>query len=322
LFFFDLHCDTITECHSKDKSLFDSDCHISICKAKHLNRWVQLYAIWMPDEHRGGDALNYFDAVYERFKNEVAENSLYIKQCMNSQDLDDCLSQGKAAAILSVEGGSALAGSLDRIDYIFSSGVKLITLTWNASNELGCGCLVKNGGGLTAFGKQALRKINELKIVADVSHLNRKGFWDAADLSSAPFVASHSTCAAILEKWRKPSDDKYFSLLRSLDDEQIKFIADTGGLIGINFCGSFLGDKGDDGFEAVYRHMSHILDIGGEDVLAIGSDFDGCDINAELAGIDKIPDLARSLERRGMDKKLLNKIFFDNAYSFFKAAMS
>ena len=68
--------------------------------------------------------------------------------------------------------------------------------------------------------------------------------------------------------------------------------------------------------------MSHILDIGGEDVLAIGSDFDGCDINAELAGIDKIPDLARSLERRGMDKKLLNKIFFDNAYSFFKAAMS
>lgn len=316
--YFDLHCDTITECRAKNRKLYKNDGHLSVCKAKDLDRWAQVFAIWMPDEHRGENALKYFDDIYECFKSEMVNNSLYIKQCTSAADIDTCFSGGKAAAILSVEGGSALAGNLERLDYIHALGVKLITLTWNAANELGDGCLVKNGGGLTQFGRQALRRMNDLKIIADVSHLGRKGFWEAADCSAAPLVASHSTCCAVLDKTRAPSDDKYFSMLRSLDDEQIKFIIRSGGLIGINFCNSFLGDRGDDGFEAVYRHMSHILDMGGENVLALGSDFDGCSINPELDGIDKVPALAVYLKSRGMDEKTVGKIFFDNSFNFFK----
>lgn len=319
--FFDLHCDTVTECRKKNRRLFDNDGHLSVCKANSLDRWAQVFAIWMPDEYRGENAVEYFDDIHECFRSEMADNSLYIRHCTSAADMESCFSEGKAAAVLSVEGGSALAGSIERLNYIHTLGVKLITLTWNAANELGAGCLVKNVGGLTQFGRQALRRMNDLKIIADVSHLGRKGFWDAAGCSSVPFVASHSNCCAVLDKTRAPSDDKYFSMLRSLDDEQIKFIIRSGGLIGINFCNNFLGDAGDDGFEAVYRHICHILDMGGEDVLAVGSDFDGCGINPELAGIDKVPALADYLKSRGMDNKTVGKIFFDNGFNFFKTML-
>ena len=95
-------------------------------------------------------------------------------------------------------------------------------------------------------------------------------------------------------------------------------LIETGGLIGVNFCKSFLGDEGDDGFEAVYRHVSHILNLGGENVLAIGSDYDGCEINPELCGIDKIPALGRYLIGKGFSETLVDKIFFENAMNFFK----
>ncbi len=316
---FDLHCDTITECRLKNRRLFKNNGHLSICKAEYLDRWIQVFAVWMPDEHRGDEAMKYFDDIYDCFKSEMTDNSLYIKPCVTIDDIENCFSQGIGAAILAVEGGSALAGSLEQLDDLHTFGVKLITLTWNAKNELASGCLVKNGGGLTPFGKQALKRMNDLKIIADVSHLNRQSFWDVAKSADAPFVASHSTCCAVLEKTRAPSDDKYFSMLRSLDDEQIKFIIANGGLIGINFCNSFLGDPGDDGFEAVYRHMSHILDMGGENVLAVGSDFDGCDINPELNGVDKMPALCDYLTLRGIPGNLIENIFFDNSFNFFKS---
>ena len=124
--------------------------------------------------------------------------------------------------------------------------------------------------------------MRDLGIVADVSHLNRAGFYDAVS-SGARVIASHSNSESVLLKTRKDSDDEFFSCRRSLNDEQIKLLIECDGLIGINFCKSFLGDEGDDGFEAVYRHMSHILSLGGEDVLAIGSDFDGCEINPGFA---------------------------------------
>lgn len=103
-----------------------------------------------------------------------------------------------------------------------------------------------------------------------------------------------------------------------MNDEQIKILIDAGGLIGINFYKSYLGDKGDDGFEAVFEHMEHILKLGGENVLAVGSDFDGCDIGAQLCSIEKIPDLYAYLLQKGMNERLLKKIFFGNSYNFFK----
>ncbi len=313
---FDLHCDTAGECYNKKIHLADNDLHISLCKGEILDEWCQIFAIWIPDELRGKDAYDYFLKVLENHKNEIRQNSDKITLCQRFSEIEDAVKSRKCAAITAVEGGSPFAEK-DAVFIAKEQGVKLITLTWNAENELGYGCQSGSDSGLKECGKALLRNMRDLGIVADVSHLNRAGFYDAVS-SGARVIASHSNSESVLLKTRKDSADKFFSCRRSLNDEQIKLLIETNGLIGINFCKSFLGDEGDDGFEAVYRHISHILNLGGENVLAVGSDFDGCEINPGFAGIDKIPDLYAFLIGKGMGFSLLDKIFYNNSMNFFK----
>ncbi|MBQ7838426.1 MAG: membrane dipeptidase [Clostridia bacterium] len=313
---FDLHCDTAGECFNRKMPLCDGNLHINLCKGEQLDKWVQLFAIWIPDELRSKAALEYFENVLLNFKNETSENNDKIQLCQRVSDLDNALNNKKCAAILTCEGGSPFAEK-DGILIAKEHCVKLITLTWNAENELGYGCQSGVDSGLKPVGKELLKQMEKHRIAADVSHLNRAGFYDAIS-SGARVIASHSNSEDVLLKTRKDSEDKFFSCRRSLNDEQIKLLIECGGLIGINFCKSFLGDEGDDGFEAVYRHMAHILDLGGENALAIGSDFDGCEINPELAGIDKIPALRGFLARKGINNLILDKIFFENSNNFFK----
>lgn len=313
---FDLHCDTAGECFNRKQPLSDGSLHINLCKGRELDKWCQLFAIWIPDELRGKAASEYFEKVFLNFKNEISLNFEKIKLCKDFNDLTDAESRRKCAAILTCEGASPFAEN-DRIYLARDYGVKLITLTWNGENEIGFGCQSGSDSGLKPAGKRLLRDMEKLNIAADVSHLNRAGFYDAIS-SSAKVIASHSNSKTVLEKTRADSEDKIFSCRRNLDDEQIKLLIECGGLIGINFCRSFLGDDGDDGFEAVYRHMSHILDMGGEKVLSIGTDFDGCEINPELAGVDKIHLLSEFLRQKGFDNGLLERIFYKNANNFFK----
>ena len=149
--------------------------------------------------------------------------------------------------------------------------------------------------------------MENLRIAADVSHLSVNGFYDLADLAEKPFMASHS-CNDIV--------DNFKARHRNLTKEQVEIIAEHNGVIGINLWKKLLGNE-DNSFDAVLRHMSEIIEVGGEDVIAMGTDFDGCDINDELAGIEKIPMLYDFLGNHGFDEKLLNKIFFDNADRFF-----
>lgn len=313
---FDLHCDTAGECFNRKNPLFDGNMHINICKGGCLDKWAQLFAIWIPDELRGKEARRYFEKVLLNFKDEIQHNNSKIKLCQGISDFDSSVSSRKCAAFLACEGASPFADS-EGAYRAKECGVKLITLTWNGENEVGYGCQSGADSGLKTAGKVLLKNMERLKIVADVSHLNRAGFYDAIS-SGASVIASHSNSESVLLKTRKDSEDKFFSCRRNLNDEQIKLLIECKGLIGINFCRSFLGDRDDDGFEAVYRHMSHMLYMGGENVLAIGSDFDGCEINPELAGVDKIPALHSFLAEKGFDNELLRKIFFKNAEKFFK----
>lgn len=313
---FDLHCDTAGECLNRGKALYDGDLHINLCKGRQLDKWIQLFAIWIPDNLRGKTALDYFEKVLRNFKSEISKNDDKIELCQGISDVKRNLESKKCAAILTCEGGSPFAES-GGADLAKEYGVKLITLTWNDENELGYGCQSGIDLGLKPAGKALLKQMERMNIAADVSHINRAGFYDAVS-SGAKVIASHSNSEAILLKTRKESQDRFFSCRRSLNDEQIKLLIECGGLIGINFCKSFLGDEGDDGFEAVYRHMEHMLELGGENVIAIGSDFDGCEINPELAGVDKIPALRAYLSEKGINNLILDKIFFENAYKFFK----
>lgn len=295
---FDLHCDTITELEKKKENLAENDGHISLDRAGYLTEYVQDFAIFIPDEYRGKAATDYFDRVYTYYKKQLSENG--ISEYAERQNT-------KVKSVLSVEGGAGMGGTVEGLHHLSDCGVKLITLTWNGRNELASGCFDEEDIGLTAFGKDAVREMEKLRIAADVSHLSKKGFYDLADFAQKPFMASHS-CVDMV--------DNFKARHRNLTEDQIKIISEHGGVIGINLWEKLLGNE-DNSFDAVLRHMSRMIEIGGEDVVAMGTDFDGCDINPDLAGIEKLQGLYDYLNIHGFDEKLLDKIFFANADRFF-----
>ncbi|MCR4925475.1 MAG: membrane dipeptidase [Clostridiales bacterium] len=307
--FFDLHCDTIGECYLQKKSLKTNDLHISLDKAKDLEKWAQLFAIWIPDEKRGQEALQYFKNVYDVFLREIQNNESDISFCRNSEDIDKAFKASQYSALLGVEGGAAIAGRLENLDFLYDCGVRLMTLTWNDSNEIANGCFSKDTSGLTAFGKETVKYMQGKNMIVDVSHLNRKGFYDVVDITEKPFVASHS------------NSDKVYSHPRNLTDEQIDIMIERKCLIGLNLYTKFLGESEQSGCDEALKHAYHILERGGEKVLAMGTDFDGCTVADKIAGIDKISVLADYFENHGISKQSVENIFFDNAKIFFSRVL-
>lgn len=142
--------------------------------------------------------------------------------------------------------------------------------------------------------------MNRLKICADLSHLNEKSFYGAIELSDFP-LATHSNCKSVYDN------------PRNLTDNQIKLIAQKGGIIGLCLYPAFLGDHP---FSGIWRNISHLLDMGLENHISIGSDFDGAEMHEDLNSLDKIPSLYDFLGQKGLKKPLIDKIFFENAYNY------
>jgi membrane dipeptidase len=157
---------------------------------------------------------------------------------------------------------------------------------------------------LTDAGKELVRACNRLGILIDVSHLNERGFWDVAATSDAPIVATHSNAHAI-----SPHS-------RNLTDKQLAAIAESGGMVGVNFAVAFLRPDGrrdvDTPIDLVIDHLAHILDHVGEDQVGFGSDFDGTDIPAEIGHVGNLQKLVAAMRARGFDEPLIEKICFRN----------
>ena len=296
----DLHCDTLTQ-----GSIDNPSSALSLSRIPENAEWAQFFAIFIPDTHRGNEAIGYFDQYCAVFAQEMEKHAERILPCRSYSDIQKAFRAGKCAAILTVEGGCVLNGALSRIPLLKERGVKALTLTWNGENELGSG--ISGDGGLTDFGKAALPVLEENGILIDVSHLNDKGFTDVAALTKRPFIASHSNARAIC------------SHPRNLTDEQIRTIIRRKGLIGLNFYVNFLRDDGmpctmDD----LWRHVAHFLELGAEDVLSLGSDYDGADLPDCLSTVDKAFTIKDDLLGRGLSESLADKIIFGNAYAFFR----
>ena len=280
--FFDLHCDTITECYNQNKSLKNNDLDISLEKGSFLEKWTQVFAIWLPDEIRGNDAEIYYENVLAKYRSEI-KNAENVKP------------------VLAVEGGAVLNGKLENTEKLYNDGVKILTLTWNGDNEIASGCFSEEDKGLTSFGKEAVKEMTKRKIIPDVSHLGEKSFYDLCEETDFPFIASHSDSFSI-----NPH-------VRNLKDEQIKIIVERKGLIGLNFYNKFLGQGS--AVEMLVKHADYILNLGAEDVLCMGSDFDGCSIDEELKGIEKMESLYHVFINR-FGEKLTDKIFYENANEY------
>ena len=206
---------------------------------------------------------------------------------------------------MSVENASVLAGDLGEIKRLADLGVKVMSFTWNGENELGFGQL-KNKG-LKSFGRQCIPEGEKCGIVWDVSHLSDMGFEDVCAISKRPFIASHSNA-------RKICNHK-----RNLSDEQIKEIIKRGGIIGLNFYRDFLNKDGTraDKFD-ILRHTEHILSLGGENVLCIGTDFDGAEVIEDFKNDKDLLNLKTFFTENGLSKEVSSKILFNNAIEFFK----
>ncbi|NLX61977.1 MAG: membrane dipeptidase [Tissierellia bacterium] len=315
--FIDLHCDTLSILALSDEeiSLKSNDkTSVDFERLKKGNALAQFFAIYLPSE-----------ATYERLKKEpmdddeyilksvkilkeaIEENPDLIAMAYNAEDIKRNKAEGKMSAILTIEDGRSIEGKLEKIKQYYDLGVRLITLTWNHENSLGYPNskdpeIMKKG--LKAFGIEAIEYMNDLGIIVDVSHLSDGGFYDVARVSKRPFIASHSNARAI-----SPHQ-------RNLTDEMIKIISDKGGVVGLNFCPPFLNQdaKGQDStIELMVKHLNHIRNVGGEDVIALGSDLDGIGGNLEIDSCDKIPLLFKALEKAGWSSRLIEKLAYENA---------
>lgn len=308
MYLFDLHCDTITRLNDgvrlepNDRDLFLNGAQLALDRMRGES-WCQCFAIFMPDEYRGRDAVEYYERSYRYFLEQMTCHSAYVEQVRTAAEAETVIARGKTAAILTVEGGSALAGDLGRVERLRECGVRMMTLTWNGENELGSGNLTSHG--LTGFGRAAIPALEEAGIVVDVSHLNDAGFWEAAQLAKRPLCASHSNSRSVCGH------------PRNLTDDQFRFLAEHLGLVGLNYYVGFLTEEiANVTFDHLAAHISHFLELGGETVLALGSDFDGADMPPWLSSVEHTCGLyTRMCAEFG--KEITDKIFWGNAFRFF-----
>lgn len=218
--------------------------------------------------------------------------------------------EGQVTAILHLEGAEPLAPDLSDLDMWHARGLRSLGLTWSRANDFAEGVAFAfphspdTGPGLTGAGRALVRACNERGILVDCSHLNRRGFFDVAELSSAPLVATHSNAHALCAS------------SRNLDDEQLDAIRDSGGVVGVNFAVAFLREDGslvpETPLDEICRHVDHLAERMGIDHVAFGSDFEGAEIPAALGGAAGLPRLVDALRARGYDEEALAKITHGN----------
>lgn len=233
-----------------------------------------------------------------------------VRVVRSTADLDRSLEDGRLAAVLGLEGAEPIARDLAGLDDWYEAGVRVIGPVWSRPNDFGHGVPFRfpsspdTGPGLTAAGERLVRACNALGIVVDLSHLTENGFWDVARISDAPLVASHSGAHALC-----PSS-------RNLTDEQLRAIATTGGLVGVVFAVPFLradgADDTDTPLTVLVEHVRHCAEVAGIEHVALGSDFDGAPVPADLGDVAGLPRLLDALAADGFTDSEIDAIAWGN----------
>lgn len=271
----DLHCDALTRGLPQADFLHTENGQISL------------------DNLVSGDcALQCFAAFSRESSTAAYERALrYIAAFHNAKTE---LLSAHVTPVLSIENGGIVEGDLSRLERLIASGAELFGFTWNGENCLGYPC--GESGGLKPFGKTAAEALCAKNVLIDVSHLSDKGAFEAAEIAAryhVPIVASHSLCRAV-----EPHK-------RNLRDEEIRAIACTGGAVGVNFVREFAGRAG------LGAHVKHLLNTGGEDVLAIGSDFDGT-IAPIYRNAGEMPRFFEEMKKAGLTARQIEKLALKN----------
>lgn len=284
--FVDAHCDTIVKLCDDQGELFKNEKHLDVCRLLQFQEPVQFFAVWLHPKYYEKpleQTIKYLDFYEEQMK----KNHDYISHADTFMQILDNKKNGKISAVLTLEGGEALEGQISALEMFYKRGVRGMTLTWNHRNLLADGVSQGiNARGLTDFGKEVLCEMEKLGMLVDVSHLAEVGFRDVYRRAKKPFIASHSNARSIC------------SAPRNLTDDQLRAVAATGGVVGLNFYTPFLSQEKIVGIDHILRHTAHMLQVMGEDYIALGSDFDGIDqMPAELENILGLEKLFMAFEK-------------------------
>lgn len=316
---------------------------------------VQVFAVWIPMKEVKR-SYRFSVSQIDRLKNFESENFSEFEFANNYDDIIRITNEKKVCGLIGIEGGTAIEKDLDNVNRYFEKGVRYIGLTWNNSNFISTSAKESvekgNADGLSDFGVQVVKRMNDVGMMIDVSHLSEEGFWDVMENTTNPIIASHSNCYSI---------NPHF---RNLTDEQIKAVAKNGGYIGINFQDEFLdkdakknrtlnayqkypdeinelnekyrddlikfneerdkffSDKNINGgtsIEKVLEHIDHIKNLVGADYIGIGSDFDGgITPPNELYDASCYPLLTKRLVEKGYTEEEIKKILGGNFLRVFK----
>jgi membrane dipeptidase len=300
----DLHSDTLLDVASRkrDISVRGTAGHIDLPRLRDGGVDVQVFALFIHPRDAGGgfrratELLDAFDAL-ARSHRELAPSTTAVA-------IERAVKAGRVAAVLSVENGTALDGDLANLDRLHARGVRILSLTWNRSNDLADGALEETHGGLTPLGRRVLARMRELRMVVDVSHLSEKAFWEVLAATSGPIVATHSNASGLTPH------------PRNLTDRQLRALAARDGVVGVNFYPTFTGGAT---ICHVLAHLDYLVKIAGVNHVAVGSDFDG--FSGTVAGLEdvsRLPALTAGLMARGYRADDIRKILGGNALRVFR----
>jgi len=338
----DMHCDTISELlnrkrEGKQVSLHHNHMHLDLKRMGAGGYLLQNFALFV-NLKTCQDPWEEVCALHKMYWEQLRENEDMIAPVLTYSDIWKNAERGRMSALLTVEEGGVCKGQIEKLRCLYDMGVRMMTLTWNHPNELGYphGSAHMNEGtffygvghpnsvnnrckgewkGLTEKGREFVTEMERLGMIVDVSHLSDEGFWDVAEMTTKPFVASHSNARCVCEHGRNLSDD------------MIRLLADRGGCMGLNFYADFLkavprGEPNPGALEDVVRHALHITNVGGVEVLGLGSDFDGIDTNEALPGVQSMGKLWDALYKAGFKETELDKIFYGNVLRVYRQVLS
>ena len=239
--------------------------------------------------------------------------------CKTKSDLTASLSDGRVAAVMHMEGAEAIGQNLDQLFLWHKLGLRSLGPVWSRPTVFGNGVpfafpsTPDRGEGLTPLGKDLVRLCDQLRIIIDLSHLNEKGFDDVFKQSNRPMVATHSNAHTKT------------AAARNLTDRQLHIIAETRGIVGLNFATAFLridGQKNTDtDWDDICRHMDHLLSILGEDHVALGTDFDGAVVPDIIGNVCGLPKFAEMMVKKGYGAELVHKITSANWINFLQETL-
>ena len=312
----DMHCDTITGLYRRNESLLSNNMHNDLNKMKKGECMLQNFAIFT---HFKDDDSTFTRNSIDYYYKQLEENKNLIRPVFSYQDIVDNDANGLISGMLTLEEGAVIDGDLNNLKWYYDKGVRMITLTWNFENGIGFPNFIPGvtkgdayyhydrEHGLTDFGIEYVRKMEELGMIVDVSHLSDAGFYDVLKYTTKPFVASHSNARSVC------------GVARNLDDDMIVKLADRGGVTGLNYCSAFIEDRNKEftTIENTVKHIRYLVNKGGIDFVGLGSDFDGIGNKLEIEDASGMQKLYYALKPYFTEAEI-EKIFYKNVLRVYK----